>query len=784
VASLLVIPRFILQRFGPKRTERPRDETQPLILAHELAGADVTQARADLPAGTLSQSPHTTLAGSISVKAGHRLRTVIVAGIILASILAGLFFYRATYSKTTYYIAYIGRDQRPGFDDLHELALRKYINELNAELHDVRLELKRFSIKVDDDHYNSRKVYEEQIAGNKQYVVVIDNTWGSELKSVADQIRDRGIPVIAINADKQDVDYYNNVVFIGYDDDVPEKIANFSKKILRQNEIIFVTEKSYAFQTKRFLEEFKNSAIETTPREVSSAKVDKDEQKRLFEELDGDLKHALANRDALQKAHGDALPKRPAVIINTHAKWGEEIIRHINASFKGIDIVGGPYIVNQPQPAEFGPNNNNKLIILTYPGDSATKKVYDVLNNIKFKNPQLTANSMQSSQLFVKRCLDAVSIIRGVFYDNYPQRSTISREDVIKFFREKLASKYIVRRDDLYSFNENLLLSDERSFEQYFQGEVLSYPEQLGSEGEPISNIDFDMNSLRITNIDVKNRSFHADFVYGLKYDKPEMEGYFHFRNQKPGTKQEPVPAENTGEASQYHLYKMSGDFSMNVDLERYPLDAQELTIEMEITDPRVGSLHISPDSESSERSTETSKEDSADEWDIKGWYVTVDNFLGNPLWGRSSLEHKKPQKFKTWNVRIPIYRRWSGPVVTIILPLVIIGFAAVLLLFVKDSSFANTGHVCVGVFLSIVTYSNAFAQITPRANVLTIADLLFYGTFIAVLLVLLKFILLNSSLITDNLRSRISNRSSLTGSVGIAAYVLMIAVILIHRLT
>lgn len=796
LASMLAIPRLIRHRLRRKPPEPPSAKGLFATEVPEQTDGEVMPGRVNTQDTSLSPSSRRRFPKAI-LKSRRRQR-MLVAAVILGLMLAGAAFYLSRPSKTTYYIAYVGRYQRTGFDELHTLALSKYIEELNAGLHGVRLELKILKTEKPFDWNDSRKAYQE-IAANKEFVLVIDNTWGSGLKSVADIIRNQGIPVIAINGDKQGEDYGQKVVFIGYDDEVPTKVNNFSKQILENKEVIFIAEADFA-STVQFRKYFSGSLTPTTSLYVkgSSTTTDPTEAPRLL--------------DAINKALNNLAPfprkERPTVIINAHAQWGGIIIDHINNSFKGIDILGGPYIINWEKRNKLEMLNDNSLIVFTYPSDTVTNKLHKDLkgietayNNLKLievkpANQNGNANSGSNNseikyaalaerlnvQLYVKRCLDAVSIVGGFFHEEPTRRAVLSKADFIRYFRDRLAGKDIVRRDgrqaydDLYTFDKDLLMSDERTFEQHFRGEVFSHRQQLNSKEEVISNINFGLDNIKISNIDIKNRSFRADFLYWLRSDKDlkDAHKYILFGNQKTGNREELNFTENEKGEKVYQLLKMSGDFSMDFNLKRYPLDAQELRIELEIIFP-AEALRISFDHESFKRSKNEPQVVNADEWNIRDSYVTVDNYIATSLGGGASLESKQLQKFKILNVRMPAYKHWTGSVVTIILPLVMIGLVAVALLYVKDSSFSNIGEVCIGVFLSIITYSIAFAQITPRSNVLTVADKLFYGTFLIVFLVFLKVILFNSRMIGDSVRDWTSAKAIHIGTVVLVLYLLML---------
>lgn len=666
----------------------------------------------------------------------------------------------------TYYVAYVGRYQRLGFDRLHELALKKYLNEINEEMRDVRLELKTFD--NDGDAKVSRKIYEE-IFEDGRFVVAIDNTWGSELQPIASFIREKRIPVVAINADRQGTDFAHNAVFLGHDDDVPRIVTGFVNNVLKCSEIILINEENYALK-EEYRKELEATPVKVTKLSVSSNTVDTNERDRLFQEL------AASFSDMGQRQI------TPTVVINTHAYWGVEIINYIDTQQKGVTILGGPYVVNWSNYNQFSRNDNgNSLIMLTTPSDALTNKVY--LDIAEIRHADSEVSKIVNAQLFVKRCLDAVSIVRGALYDESALRfkPAVSRSDFTDFFQHRLKSSAYTGRYDLYEFDENLLLRNEKAFEKHFRGEVFSFPKQLNSHGGVIPNVYFGLEIINISNIDTANRSFHADFFYWVKFDKeyPDIEKYIHFRNEKNSSKSAPIFSDSLDGQTVYNLYKKSADFTMNVDFGRYPLDTQDLNIELELINP-ADSLRISFDYESFKHSKSNVSQFNLGEWYRKDLYVTVDNFIGKSPWGSSRDEDRGARRFKTLNVRMPISRRFASPFVTIILPLIMMGLTAIAVLTVKDNSFSNTGQICIGIFLSIVTYSIAFSQIAPRSSGLTIADILFYGTFVTIFLVVLKVILFNSSMVSDHVRDWVNERASKVGIVALICYGLMICLTVI----
>jgi len=130
-------------------------------------------------ASKLSQSLRSVL--KTRPRKTRRLKPIHLAIVaIVASVAFGVWRY-STPRLPVYYVAYVGRD-RPIFDEFHVRVLQKYLDELNEELPDKRIELKVFGNHQSGE--GSRQVYEE-ILNDPRILLAVDNTWGRELQSVS-----------------------------------------------------------------------------------------------------------------------------------------------------------------------------------------------------------------------------------------------------------------------------------------------------------------------------------------------------------------------------------------------------------------------------------------------------------------------------------------------------------------------------------------------------------------------------------------------------------------------
>ncbi len=213
------------------------------------------------------------------------------------------------------------------------------------------------------------------------------------------------------------------------------------------------------------------------------------------------------------------------------------------------------------------------------------------------------------------------------------------------------------------------------------------------------------------------------NFFIGLNLMIKKIKKIFFYRNTK--STMETKILSKTEDGVRYSLYKVSGIFQGNLDLKDFPFDKQHLSIGLEM----IGS------SENVRISFENNiiREDLKIEdinlsgWDIDDIYISIDESIDNiitySLGELLNIKNKETEKRHSLNIHVDIERSPLKGFITLVLPLLMISLATILLLFVKNLSFNNIGEVIVVIFLSIVTHSIPFSQLTPSSNIATIAD-------------------------------------------------------------
>jgi hypothetical protein len=697
-----------------------------------------------------------------------------LGGLTILILMAGFFwiYFKKPFSgvgKKTKYVAYIGRytppkDAKikiPKFDLLHEVTLRSYVNKII--LPDTKLELKAFSCrndgKVSDSIYNV-------IASDSSIVAVIDNTWGEHIRNCASTIKEKNIPVISINADRNKLDFGGNVIFTGNNDNVPSDIAAFVKKILHTKEVNFITEEDYALHA-NYLETFSREGIKINKMFSIKAKEFSKDSARFYDEITQYYKSNPKEQERL-------------TILSVHFTIGSNLIAYINNNFDKMKMLGHAYIVNTGLLKKFGEKNDNQLIIISNPTDAVTKRLYGDIETLKKKFPDYF--DMKNHQMFVERCLDATEILKNKFdlskkegFENID--STVSKGAFIKFFHT-LKNKTIEEEDEIYEFDSALTVIPELYFTEYSGGKLHSYPLQLNLERKVIPNLFFGMEIVDIYNIDMNANSFTADFYYWVKLDSSnkDAEKFIIFQNMKQNESSKELIFDKTDGATIYKLYKVSGIFFVNFVLKEYPFDHQEIYIRAEILNPS-DRLKVSFDQKNFELDEKAIDKFKITEWEKQKYYVTVDNEIQRGMHGDPDIEEDQLNEFKNIYFRLDVKRKFVTPLLEIILPAIMIGIISLTLLFMPDVSFENLGEVSIGIFMSIVAFSISYSASTPNSDDLTKADYLFWLTFMVVLLNFLVVVVLNAIYETEKVKTM--NIRKLSAFITITYFGLVIFVLL-----
>ena len=659
-----------------------------------------------------------------------------ITGVVVILLIVNLLLFRNSLfqrsSKPVFKIGYIGRYSQQGdnnallFNKLHETTLNRYIKEWNESLREVEFQLVTFDSRSNPEVADS--IYKNEIARDTHFVCVIDNGWGADLKACQSTIYENKIPIIAMNGDKNKLDFGSQALFTGNDDNIPRDLTAFLTKILKINKIVFITETDYPLHSV-YLEEFSKNNVEIIKQfeVLGKTKFNLQDSATFFADIQAYIKQ---NPQLLNHWF----------VLNVHTQWGNRMIPFFNQQFTTIQLLGHAYIANIGLIKNFGLNNHNELILITNPTDATSQKITQDLQELRQQYPTYFARP--NASFFLKRCQDAMSILSESLKNanNKPSRTTFQ-----KAFKN-LRNNTLIGDYDLYDFDSTGALIKELYFTEYAHNQLTSYPTQLNTQHQLIPNLFFGMEIIDMYDIDLNTNSFAADFFYWVKYDTnhKDLEKYILFQNMKQSESAKELVVEKADNETTYRLYKVSGKFYVNYDLSDYPFDAQELAIHTHIISPS-DKIKIALDQQTFTLDSTIIEKFKIKAWEKKKYYFSVNNLISKSLRGDPSIQAGKAHKFKTLSFHLVISRNPLGPILEIILPLTLIGIVAIALLYIQDLSFANLGEVSVGTFLGIITFSIALSNASPASNSLTRADILFWITFSTVLISFLTVIILNS---------------------------------------
>jgi hypothetical protein len=366
--------------------------------------------------------------------------------------------------------------------------------------------------------------------------------------------------------------------------------------------------------------------------------------------------------------------------------------------------------------------------------------IFDI-DAMKSQSPELFENA--NHPMFVDRCMDAVAMIKH-YNELYPNLS-ITRTSIREYFSNLKDSEFTENGEVFRIDTSNSILPD-LYFTSYTKGQLNSYPLQLNLNREIIPNLFFGIEIVDIYDIDMNTNSFTSDFYYWIKMDSAhkDVEKYIVFQNMKQNGSSRELILEKVDGSTVYKLYKVSGLFYVNYNINKFPFDEQELNITAEVLNP-TNILKVSFDKKSLDVDSTIMDKFKINEWSKKRFYVTVENQIAKGLHGDPEIDAQSFSAFKNISFRLQVERKILGPLLEIILPLIMIGIVAISLLMIRNVTFENLGEVSIGVFITIVAYSISYSDSTPKTDNLTRADFLFWLTFMVVLVSFLIVIGINS---------------------------------------
>ena len=635
---------------------------------------------------------------------------------LLAALVSSVFIFAKKPNRTVRYVAYVGFNYSSDsvarelkyFDRMHVATLEHYLQKLNEGERDygVEFRLKKFECKFQDSLVAG--IY-GQIAADRSIVLVVDNTWGRHLKEARESILRESLPVIALSADQNGLDFGHNAIFLDPNDTRPLYLVRYIKQVLGAKTVGYVTEEDYPVH-KKFVAlmaqdslKFKVLARLSQQDQINNTELRPDKRAAFQRNLWG----LLLN------------PADSVILLNTHIGYGNELLNFLRTA-NGIPhkyLLGLPGTTNLPPRVLEEISKKGHTIISFETGTEAfpirlerdTQALRRTCPRVFFSHERTSNN--------LRRCFDAMNIFQKAL-----EEGKDTREELSDYFR-RLGGHKLHVNDELYKFDSlNIMLRDP-TFNEVHGGSTRASAKQINAAGKAIPCLQVGIDVLDVSDVDIKENSFNCNLLYWIiaAADDIDKEGYVSFVNiNSNDAKKERVAEERRGKFL-VRIYRISGKFSCDFESFDFPFDHHEIRIPVSVLGAS-DELKVSFDINRVQNLDRENVFEIPD-WRNDGYCVTLDNQITNRLASLDKItidtndRTEFLEKYKSLNVRFNISRQPWGAFILIILPLLMFTILPLFMLFFQKISFDDIGELIITSFLAAVAYSINLVQLSPTTD-------------------------------------------------------------------
>ncbi len=566
------------------------------------------------------------------------------------------------------------------------------------------------------------------MAADTNIALVVDNTWGRYIRHADTMIR-TGLPVIALSADQNQLDFGDYALFLGPSDPQPNFLIQFIDTVLTTKHVGFVTECDYLLH-QRFVESMQRNGL--TYDSVCLW------QRSYIRNREVPSDSVVTMRRSLRKLLNR--PEMDVILLNTHTGYGDSIMRFLEEEPLPPRTFVGVQTTLTDQELEQISRKRHHIFIRYVTGDEALpEEVYFDKKTIKtqYPNPfirQETANTSKAQREYekkrekqadntVRRCFDAMNIFESAL-----RAGARNRAQLASYFKNSLKDRKVTLFNELYAFDKQLILKQDPNFEEVREGTTRSCPIQINSEGGPIPDLRVGIDVVDINDINVRENTFDCNLLYWVIVDSNyiEKEGYIDFANISSEEVNRYLIAEEHEGNYTVRIHRISGKFLGNFKSFDFPFDRHELIIPISALTSS-NKIKISFDY-SRLQVRDKIKEFEMNDWNTEEYYVTLDNQITNALGSPNKVtfdpndEAKYLEKYKTLNVHLRVSRQPWGAIILIVLPFLMFSALPIFMLFFHKASYEEVGELIITSFLATVAYSINLVQISPATDSMNLA--------------------------------------------------------------
>jgi len=264
--------------------------------------------------------------------------------------------------------------------------------------------------------------------------------------------------------------------------------------------------------------------------------------------------------------------------------------------------------------------------------------------------------------------------------------------------------------------------------------QIVILPNTLDSKN-PISKVYIGLALSVIDNISIKDQSFYAEFYLNMHWSKGSRSPLnFEFFTAKEITKSFEISWEDT--LWNYFSCKVKGNFRTKMDVESFPFDTHDLTVELcdnyWLNDSLVYIKY--------EEYTGFSDKFHLNDWKLIGYETdtSTTNFYQN--------------NFSSLNYTISIQRDYKSALYKVFVPILIILGISLLNLFIPLDDFPTRINLSITTILSFVALHFTITSQFPELKYPTNIDTIMVAIFILIFVGLIKITFINRLVIQDKI--------------------------------
>lgn len=454
-------------------------------------------------------------------------------------------------------------DQRvEAFERLHRETLEDLIQEWNAnKTNPFQLLLRKRDLgRQTLDPTELRRRY-SLLRAEPNLIAVFDNCWGKDILKIRDALLDFPVPIVFLNADHnsgiggipEKEPYGKAKFFVGNSDAIPSQIADLLRQWVGQeksavlpkmDDFVFATEEDYLL-TQRFEAVWveKSPTPLPPPSKRVSLRLDASAPQTISDQMRKDACAAIYQAFA----HGDSQPsmqaRRKLLVLNCHAAWGKELLNWLDSTFENLTVIAYQATLGDDPNYAFGKQHptNNEMILLSLNPQTIPDNLVVRYYGLQKKYPD--DFQRVDAPFFMRRCVISMELcfesLRRLAKEQ-PKKIFLTNGNIDQAaFKQKMDNLHdslLSSRTGQYYFDSLGVLLGQNRFLFHKQGTVSYYPlqpnyhaqmaqhsDQVASDVRVppiIRNAQVGIQHLRVTNINIENHTFHAEFDYWVRVPK------------------------------------------------------------------------------------------------------------------------------------------------------------------------------------------------------------------------------------------------------------------------